>query len=143
MTIHLVKLCVGAERIEDQEAWVKRRVARNRKTKWGPFHDHVTRMFPRRQEELLDGGSLYWIIKGVVLVRQKIEGLEKVTCADGIDRCAILLDPNLTPTEAQPRRAFQGWRYLEPVDAPLDMTTQSDCRTPPALRMKLAELGLL
>lgn len=143
MTVHLVKLCVGAESVEDVAGWVARRAERNaRAGRWGRVSDHVTRMFPRRTEELLDGGSLYWVIKGVILARQEIVGLEPVTGEDGIARCAILLKPELTPVEAQPRRAFQGWRYLRPEDAPRDIGSNAR-RAPSALRARLAELGLL
>lgn len=143
MTIHLVKLCVGADRVEDLDAWIEKRVSANRRAGRGAVHDHVTRMTPRRVDELLDGGSLYWVIKGVILARQRIVGFEPVTGADGIGRCAILFEPPLIHTEAQPRRAFQGWRYLKPEDAPADRDRRSAGETPPALRAKLAKLGLL
>lgn len=148
MTVHLVKLSVGAENIDDLMARVAYRVEQNKTSKFGPFHDHVTRMFPRRDAELLDGGSLYWVVKGNVLARQKIIGLEKVTGGDGIERCAILLNPQLVRTQLQPRRAFQGWRYLEVADAPLDVGAgRSDLKKgrglPPELSMELNELGLL
>lgn len=142
MPLHLVKLSVGAESVEDMGAWVARRVAANRRGKFGPVSDHVTRMFPRREAEILGGGSLYWVIKGVMLVRQRIVALEETIGADGIRRCAILLDPALVETEAQPRRAFQGWRYLDHADAPKDMKRGAR-REPPALRARLAVLGLL
>ncbi|SNT74782.1 DUF1489 family protein [Amphiplicatus metriothermophilus] len=143
MTVHLVKLCVGAESVEDLAGWVARRAERNaREGRWGRVSEHVTRLFPRRTAELLDGGSLYWVIKGVVLARQALVGFEPVTGADGIARCAILLKPEVVPVEAQPRRAFQGWRYLRPEDAPRDL--KSGARgAPSALRARLAELGLL
>lgn len=142
MTVHLVKLSVGAEGVDDMRRWVERRVARNAKGPFGAVHDHVTRMFPRREAELLDGGSLYWVIKGVILLRQRLVGFRAATGEDGIERCAILLDPELVETEAQPRRAFQGWRYLRPEDAPADLG-KGGAKAPPALRAKLAELGLL
>ncbi len=99
-------------------------------------------MFPKRRDELLDGGSVYWIIKGVVLVRQRIADLKETTGLDGHKRCAIILEPPLIATAAQPRRAFQGWRYLEPQDAPSDLKG-GGAETPPGLRAELAELGLL
>lgn len=142
MTIHLLKLCVGAESADDLAAWVERRAARNASGPYGRVSEHVTRMFPRRTDEILGGGSLYWVIKGVVLVRQKIVGLEPVTGSDGIVRCAILLEPKLVETEAQPRRAFQGWRYLKPEDAPRDLK-RGRCGEPPVLRAELAALWLL
>ncbi|MEZ5928685.1 MAG: DUF1489 domain-containing protein [Parvularculaceae bacterium] len=142
MTIHLVKLCVGAESVDDLADWVKARAARNAKGPFGRTSEHVTRMFPKRAEEILDGGSIYWVIKGVILVRQEIVELRPVTGDDEIERCAILLKPELTLTEAQPRRAFQGWRYLKPDDAPKDLKSGKR-REPPELRAELAALGLL
>lgn len=142
MALHLIKLSVGAEGVDDMAAWVKRRVEENAKGPRGRVHHHVTRMFPRRSEELLDGGSLYWVIKGFVLLRQRLVGFEPVIGGDGIERCAILLAPELVETQAQPRRAFQGWRYLKPEDAPADLKKGAR-GAPPALRARLAELGLL
>ena len=143
MTTHLVKLCVGASSVDDQSDGIKRRSEANKAAGHGNVHDHVTRMFPRREEELLDGGSLYWVIKGVVQVRQKIIRLDRHTGSDGIDRCAIILEPTLVETEPQPRRAFQGWRYLSAEDAPKDLARAEAGRAPPALNAELAELGLL
>jgi hypothetical protein len=143
MTVHLVKLCVGADSVEDVVAWTKRRVAANAKGRWGRVSHHVTRMYPKRAAEILAGGSLYWVIKGIILVRQRIVDLKKVSGDDGIERCAILLDPRIVETEARARRAFQGWRYLEPEDAPPDLKSGTRRRAPTALRAKLAELGLL
>ena len=111
--IHIVKLCVGAERVEDLLEWQAHTYGE------GPAR-HVTRMWPKRTEEVLDGGSLYWVFKGVILARQRIIGLEEVIGADGIARCAIVLDRDVVRTEAVPRRPFQGWRYLAAADAPAD-----------------------
>ena len=143
MTVHLVKLCVGAETVEDQKRWIARRSKANEKAGLGRVHDHVTRMRPRREKELLDGGSLYWVIKGVILARQEIIGLEERIGADEIRRTAILMKPRLILTQAQPRRAFQGWRYLPQEEAPKDLAKRSGAQPPPALNAALAELGLL
>ena len=143
MTIHLVKLSAGSEAIDTLAARVEQRVAANEQAGRGSVYDHVTRMFPRRGTELLDGGSIYWVVKGVVQARQKLLGLEKRVGADGIERCAILIDPPLILTEPQPRRAFQGWRYLPAEDAPADLETRTRGAPPPELRLELAELGLL
>ena len=144
MTIHLVKLCVGAQSVGDLEAWIEKKAAANKKAHGRRIHAHVTRMRPRRQEELLSGGSLYWVIKGVVQARQEIMGFERRIGADGIERTAILLKPQLVLTQAQPRRAFQGWRYLEPGDAPADLgAAERATALPPKLQSELAELGLL
>ena len=143
MPLHLIKLSVGAESVDDFSEWVKRRAAFNKKRGLGPVHDHVTRMFPKRRDEILSGGSIYWVIKGQVLVRQKILSLEEVVGDDQIRRCAILLEPSIVATEVQSRRAFQGWRYLKAEDAPMDLPAKSEASTPSALRAELAELGLL
>ena len=143
MTVHMVKLCVGADSVDDQQQWVDRKSKANREAGLGNVHDHVTRMRPRREGELLDGGSIYWVIKGVILVRQRIIGFEQRTGLDEIERTAILLEPKLILTEPQPRRAFQGWRYLSADDAPKDLRKSSGKGPPPELGAELAELGLL
>lgn len=143
MTVHLVKLCVGAETILDLEDWVNRRTRYNRERGIGNVHDHVTRMFPKRREDLLAGGSIYWVIKGLVLARQEILDLQTVSGEDGINRCAILLRPPLILTEPQPKRAFQGWRYLPLPDAPADLSAGDGGGLGPKLKAELAELGLL
>ncbi|MEO1310483.1 MAG: DUF1489 domain-containing protein [Pseudomonadota bacterium] len=143
MTIHLIKLCVGAETLADLEAWRDKRSGLLAGAGEKGVHDHVTRMFPKRRDELLAGGSLYWVIKRRILARQEIVDLEEVTGADGIARCRIVLDREIVPTEAQPRSAFQGWRYLKPEDAPPDRHGGGRGDAPAALRDELAELGLL
>lgn len=142
MTIHLVKLCVGADFVDDLRGWIEKRVAYNQGRGWGRVHDHVTRMTPRRRDDLLAGGSIYWIIAGSIRCRQRVLDLKPSAGADGVERCAILLDPALQPTELQPRRPFQGWRYLTEVDAPADAKGDA-AKTPEALRLELAELGLI
>lgn len=141
---HLIKLCVGAESVEDLSRW---QVA-NRPHWPGGKPRHVTRMWPKREAELLGGGSLYWVIKGLVLCRQSVTGLEAVTGSDGISRCALILDPEIIATETLTRRAFQGWRYLSPEDAPRDLpagraaSRAEDDVLPPELARALAEIGL-
>lgn len=138
--VNLVKLCVGAERVEDLLAWQGQARAR------GPDGRprHVTRMWPKRADEILAGGSLYWVFKGVILARQRILRLEEVIGADGIGRCGIVLDPMLVRTEAMSRRPFQGWRYLAAADAPRDLprgrARENDL--PPRLMAALAEIGV-
>ena len=143
MTVHLVKLSVGSESVDTLEMWVKKRVSANRKSARGAVHDHVTRMHPKRAPELLDGGSIYWVIKGVILCRQKVVGIERVTGHDGIERTALLMAPKLIRTEPQMRKAFQGWRYLRPQDAPRDLAASRRTAIPPQLHAELANLGLL
>lgn len=144
MAVHLVKLCVGVESVEDLEAWIARRQAQRKADGLPAEQIHTTRMTPKRQEELLDGGSLYWVIKGVVQAHQPIIDLRSVTSEDGIKRCEIVMAPRLFRTEAQPKRAFQGWRYLKPSDAPADIGSEvADDGLPATFRRELADLGLL
>jgi len=138
---HLVKLCVGAETLEDLINWQKNPRAK------GPdgLPRHVTRMWPRREEAVLAGGSLYWVIKGVILARQTILRLDKVPGGDGIERCGIVLNPEIHRTIPAPRRPFQGWRYLLPGDAPGDLGRgkSDDIPLPPKMAAALAEIGVL
>ncbi|MCW4114711.1 DUF1489 family protein [Aurantimonas sp. MSK8Z-1] len=144
MALHLIKLCVGADRTEDLEGWIDARrhaAAAERR----PFEQlHQTRMFPKRSGEILDGGSLFWVIRGQVRARQPILDLRQVVDAEGISRCHIVLQPALVLTRPQPRRAFQGWRYLDAADAPDDLASGDDTDELPAdLRYELAVLGLM
>jgi hypothetical protein len=143
--IHLLKLCVGCDSVEDLLDWQARRAAERRAAGADPRPFHVTRMWPRREAELLDGGSLYWVIKGLVLCRQRIVALETESGGDGIDRCRLRLDPEIVRTAPQRRRAFQGWRYLRPADAPGDLVagTPGVPALPPGLAAGLAEIGVL
>ena len=143
--LHLIKLCVGAESVDDQRAWIETRMAERRAAGLDERSRHVTRMWPKRAGELLDGGSLYWVIKGVLQARQKIEALEEVIGDDGIRRCAIIMSPKLILTESRPRRAFQGWRYLPAGDAPPDLHDQSrhSQRLPTDLALALDGLGVV
>ncbi len=143
MTVHLVKLCVGAETVNDLAVWVKKRSRENEQAGRGCVHEHVTRMYPKREAALLDGGSIFWVIKGHILVRQRLLGFERRVGGDGIRRCAILIDPVLNPTESQSRRAFQGWRYLRVEDAPGDVKKGALANPSIDLTIELAELGLL
>lgn len=144
MALHLIKLCVGAESVEDLADWIARRLAEQKAAGIEPRNFHTTRMQPRRVEDLLDGGSLYWVIKGQVQVRQRLTGIEPFTDGEGIARCRLLLEPVLHATLWQPRRPFQGWRYLLPKDAPADLSGGEGAdELPPALRQELASLGLI
>lgn len=137
--LHILKLCVGADSVEDLAHWHHA----NRHLWPAGTTAHVTRMWPKREAELLDGGALYWVIKGVILARQRLLRLEDRTGPDGIKRCALILDATLVRTEPAPRRPFQGWRYLDPADAPRDLTTRStDDTLPPSLARALADIGL-
>jgi hypothetical protein len=134
VTLNLIKLCVGAATPEDLRAWRAARAAAGHR----PIVH--TRQTPKRGAELLDGGSLYWVFKGVILIRQRVAAIE--TVGEGVARrCEILLDEAMIPTAPHPRRAFQGWRYLAPKDAPADFGDAASGDFPPELARRLREAG--
>ncbi|MEQ8696092.1 MAG: DUF1489 domain-containing protein [Bauldia litoralis] len=138
MPVHLLKLCVGVDSIDRLATFQARRLANE-----GEVY-HKTRNAPRRADEVLDGGSIYWIIKGFVRVRQRIVGIERQTNEARGAHCHLVLDPELVPTAMQPRRPHQGWRYLEPADAPADAANgMVEEEPPPEMAEELRELGLL
>lgn len=145
MTVHLQKLCVGCDSPEELRAWIEQRLADKRRRGAPEEHAHVTRATPKRAAEVLDGGSLYWVIKGAILVRQQISELRAVKDEDGVERCAIVLVPELVPVRPAPRRPFQGWRYLPANEAPPDLA--EDQRLAPGLPghlvAELRSLGLM
>lgn len=146
MTLHLVKLCVGAASIEDLAEWQAGRLKAQKKAKERQRLFHTTFQAPKRQAELLDGGSLYWVIKGVIQARQRLIGFEDGLKDDGSPCCLLLLDVPIVPVRPIPRRAFQGWRYLDAKDAPKDLKpgARDDLTAmPPKLRKELADLGLI
>ncbi len=145
MSLNLLKLCVGADSVEDLEDWIAGRLADARAAGREPEQFHTTRMVPTRAPELIAGGSLYWVIKGNVQCRQRLLDIRPFVDSEGISRCHLVLDPAVVRTQWQPRRAFQGWRYLPQTDAPLDLDAGSGGwqALPPELRVELANLGLL
>ena len=143
MALNLIKLCVGVAAIEELHAWIDYRLDHRQKNGKPAEQIHTTRMIPKRAEELLAGGSLYWVIKGHVQVRQHLIDIRPFTDTDGISRCDLVLEPRLVPTDWQPRRALQGWRYLKTEDAPRDMMSGSNEGLPAKMRLELSELGLI
>ena len=144
MPLNLIKLCVGCDSVEDLEEWIEFRLREKRLAGEPEEQVHTTRMVPKRVDELISGGSLYWVIKGSVQCRQRLLEVRPFIDGDGISRCHLVLEPKVVRTDWQPRRAFQGWRYLKTSDAPRDLAAGSDASTlPPNLRRDLAELGLL
>lgn len=139
-SIHLVKLSVGTETVEDLLDWQETRRAQTA----DGLPRHVTRMWPKRESEIINGGSIYWVIKGVISARQHVLRLDEVIGQDGIRRCAIVLNPEIHRTEAALRRPFQGWRYLTPADAPSDLAKSRahEVAMPPELSQALAEIGV-
>ena len=144
MSLNLLKLCVGVSTFEELDSWVEKRLAQRLQRGEALESKHTTRMIPKRKAELLEGGSLYWVIKGSVQARQRLIDIRSFVDGDGIRRCDLVMEPKLVATAWQPRRAFQGWRYLKPEDAPADIKTgQGAHALPSALRLELAALGLL
>ena len=143
MGLNLVKLCVGASSIEDLQAWIDFQMDEKKSREKIAEQIHTTRMVPKRVEELLKGGSLYWVIKNNVQCRQKLLAIREFVDTDGIKRCDLVLEPKIIETQWQPRRPFQGWRYLDGKDAPQDLSTGATAELPAELRQELAELGLL
>jgi hypothetical protein len=147
MTLHLIKLCVGCDSIEDLASWQTERLKQRRKAgERRPQLFHRTFQRPKRRDELLAGGSLYWVIKGLVQVRQPLLDITEGTKEDGTPCCLLTFNNQLVPVRPVPRRAFQGWRYLDPDEAPPDLearTAASLGAMPTRLRRQLAELGLI
>ena len=139
--INLVKLSVGSQTVSDLVAWQNNPRAQGA----DGYPRHVTRMWPKREKEIINGGSIYWVIKGQIQCRQKIIRLDEIIGNDGIKRCAIVLDKNLILTTIANRRAFQGWRYLNPIDSPGDLTAmrQNEETLPPSLAGALADIGVI
>jgi hypothetical protein len=135
LPLHLIKLCVGADTPDDLRRWRAARAAEGRR----PIVH--TRQTPKRATEILNGGSLYWVFKGQVLIRQPVLAIETIGEGQG-RRCKILLADEMVATAPQPRRAFQGWRYLEPKDAPPDLPSgECEAAIPQDLARELRELG--
>ncbi len=139
--VNLIKLSVGSESVDTLIAWQDSRK---------PLYEdgnprHVTRMWPKREAEILNGGSIYWVVKGVVQCRQRILRLDEVRGEDGIRRCAIVLDPDVHRTQNALKRPFQGWRYLKPEDTPADLSKgrEQDDALPDDLNRALADIGVL
>ena len=144
MTVHLIKLCVGAAGINDLADWQAQRLDEKRRLGLAPELLHITRQTPRRAAEVLDGGSLYWVMNGFITVRQTLLELRPVE-RDGVPHCALVYDPDLITVEPRPRRPFQGWRYLDAEDAPRDMGILGKDSGDQSLELRneLIALGLL
>jgi hypothetical protein len=145
MSLHLIKLCVGCDSVRDLEDWIKQKLADKRKRGEKPEHIHRTRMVPKRAAELVDGGSLFWVIRGELACRQRIRDVRPFRDKDGTGRCALVLDRKVVLVAPRPYRAFQGWRYLAAGEAPrdLDKAAPGAAAMPEKLRRELRELGLI
>jgi hypothetical protein len=145
MPLHLIKLCVGCDSVRDLEDWIKQKLKEKRKNGEKPERIHTTRMMPKRAAELIDGGSLYWVIRGEIMCRERILAVRPFVDRNGVGRCALVLDPKVVLVAPRPYRAFQGWRYLAAKDAPgdLDKVAKGAALMPEKLRRELRELGLM
>ena len=145
MTVHLLKLCVGVDRLQDLKDWQEKRLKALARAGKVAELCHKTKQMPRRRADVLDGGSLYWVIKGFISARQRILDLQETTREDGRPCCGVVLDPEIVPTRLNPRRPFQGWRYLEADEAPPDMRAgdDRDSDMPPGMREELRALRLI
>ncbi|MEM6481451.1 MAG: DUF1489 domain-containing protein [Pseudomonadota bacterium] len=139
--INLIKLSVGSESVESLIDW--QASARAKGPDGSPRH--ITRMWPKKEVDLLNGGSIYWVVQGVIQCRQKIVRLDEVIGSDGIRRCAIVLTPEVIRTSLAQKRPFQGWRYLQPADAPADLPRQRQHEEalPAGLSAELADIGVI
>ena len=141
--LHIIKLCVGADSVDDLAEWQDERLKQLKRKKKPLELMHVTRMMPKRVDEIEGKGSLYWVIKGQIAVRQKILELRPVV-REGVPHCGIVYDAKLVPVERRFHRPFQGWRYFDPKDAPADLKGRKrDIQMSDQLRAQLTELGLL
>ena len=145
MSLHLIKLCVGCDSISDLEEWIEENRTLHRRLGRDYEQTHTTRMVPKRVEELLDGGSLFWVIRGQVAARQRLLDVRPFTDGEGVGRCHLVLEPRVIAVAPRPYRPFQGWRYLVVEDAPRDIDLNAgDLATMPEdMRRELVELGLL
>ena len=146
MPLHLVKLCVGCDSVKELKTWVTERMSAAKKNGLPLHHIHVTRMTPKRIEELLAGGSLYWVIRGEIAAREKLVAIEPFRDRDGIGRCRLVMQPRVITVSPRPMRAFQGWRYFNDDAAPPDLGKKAAARVaamPEPMRRELRDLGLL
>jgi hypothetical protein len=146
MPLHILKLAVGCDSVKDLKARVADRVREAKLHGQTARHVHVTRMVPKRDVEVLDGGSIYWVIRGEIAAREKIVAIEPFTDGAGIGRCRLVMQPKVIAVAPRPMRPFQGWRYLKPDDAPPDLgraAAASIAAMPEPMRRELRELGLL
>jgi len=145
MSLHLIKLAVGCESVKELRSWVAERIRIAKKQDLPLHHVHITRMTPKRVDELLAGGSLYWVIRGEIAAREKIVAIEPFHDRDGIGRCRLVLQPKVTAVLPRPMRPFQGWRYFPEMDIPPDLKSAGAgvADMPEPLRRELRELGLL
>jgi len=145
MSLHLIKLCVGVDSIAELKEWIDRRLREKRRKKQPREHIHTTRMMPTRKGEVLDGGSLYWVIRGQIACREQLIDIRPFVDKEGIKRCRLVMDGKVVPVMPKPRGPFQGGRYFPAKEAPPDLAKSGVglAELPENLRRELRELGLL
>ena len=146
MTVHLVKIAVGIESVDQLREIQIERLRKAREKNKSANLRHLTRNSPKRFDEVLDNGSIYWIIKGYIRVRQRINEVGEAFDRNGKPRCALILDTNLVQTVLLPHKPIQGWRYMEVDVAPADLTTAEHkivSSLPQDMADELRSLGLL
>ena len=146
MSLHLIKLAVGCESVKELKEWIAERMLAAKKKGLPQHHVHVTRMTPKRVDDILAGGSLYWVIRGEIAAREKIIAIEPFRDRDGIGRCRLVMQPKVIAVSPRPMRPFQGWRYLTDDSAPADLAkaaTGAIAAMPEPMRRELRDLGLL
>ena len=139
--LHMIKLAVGVRDVAHLAEWQLGRA------KSDPPLRHRTRNMPKRAEEIIAGGSMYWVINRAVLVRQRITGIIRDRLEDGSACAGLVLDPELVRVAARAMKPFQGWRYLNPADAPADIGAAGAVsgidEMPEPMRVALAQLALI
>ena len=143
--VNLVKLCVGITTINQLEQLQSMRRGEYVKAGRPPVSIHITRNKPKRSKEIINSGSLYWVIRRQIRVRQKIIRIDDIEDAEGRKKCCLVLDSDLIKTEHRAYRPFQGWRYLEQSDAPADLSNnqKAESEMPSEMEEELRGLGLL
>ena len=144
MTIHLLRMAVRVESVAKLKQLQAERLVQSAAENKSELYTY-TRNIPKRMDELIDDGSIYWVIKKYIKVRQRILGIERHTNEEGRAYCAIQIDPELKQVVARRQKAFQGWRYLKPEDIPIDLHSPHSKVTnlPSSLADELRELGLI
>src|SRR4030088_2188369 len=145
MPLHLIKLAVGCDSVKELKSWVADRMKTAKQKGLPPHHIHITRMTPKRIDEILAGGSLYWVIRGEIAAREKTIAVEPLCHREAIVRCRLVMQTKVIAVLPRPMRAFQGWRYFKPGDAPQDLKSAGAgvADLPEPLRRELRDLGLL
>src|SRR3984893_7733713 len=145
MPLHLIKLAVGCDSVKELKEWIAERMKTAKKKGLPQRHVHVTRMTPKRVDDIRPAGSLLWVIRGEVAAREKIIAIEPFRDKDGIGRCRLVMQPKVIAVSPRPMRALQGWRYFTPDAAPPDLGRAA--ASVPAMReplpRELRDLGLL